>query len=189
LRPRAEREIDAVETFLCPLDRARLCDVCRQSSSNSLLFLCPLDRARLCDIAGLEEQWFGPKCFYALLIGRGFATARSVQLYSPVGCFYALLIGRGFATIDEDFHEALLVSFLCPLDRARLCDGSAFSGWVTCGDGSGCEHRVQERSELITVGRLGAGRGALTSGDGVARTGAIWSVLELICTGGHQMIQ
>jgi hypothetical protein len=41
--------------------------------------------------------------------------------------------------------------FLCPLDRARLCDGSAFLGWLTCGHGSGCEHRTQRRPESIFV--------------------------------------
>ena len=37
-------------------------------------------------------------CFYALGIGRGFATPQTTELRGVLNRFYALGIGRGFAT-------------------------------------------------------------------------------------------
>ena len=60
--------------------------------------------------------------FYALWVGRGFATPRTTSCPSSDGSsFYALWVGRGFATCRLTINSSR-TQFLCPLGRARVCD-------------------------------------------------------------------
>src|SRR6266702_2693271 len=61
--------------------------------------------------------------FYALDVGRGFATSNAARL-TPVAppCFYALDVGRGFATSGTPWVKPRSRVFLCPRCRAGFCD-------------------------------------------------------------------
>ena len=74
---------------------------------------------RLGHLTHEEQSWIG---FYALDVGRGFATLSPASL-PKLDSFYALDVGRGFATIQTcNVVHMLQLQFLCPRCRAGLCD-------------------------------------------------------------------
>ena len=110
-------------TFLCPRCRAGLCDVVRLARSLRM-FLCPRCRAGLCD-----NRMSTSHCasgFYALDVGRGFATSSTAVAGREHDGFYALDVGRGFATTTSTHATHWHAAFLCPRCRAGLCDCETF---------------------------------------------------------------
>src|SRR6266566_2308986 len=61
--------------------------------------------------------------FYALDVGRGFATSNAARLTPEAPPrFYALDVGRGFATSGTPWVKPRSRVFLCPRCRAGFCD-------------------------------------------------------------------
>jgi hypothetical protein len=84
--------------FLCPRCRAGLCGRLSRNPGNrkARMFLCPRCRAGLCGIYLSECPL--RCCFYALVVGLGFAgTCYSKCRCLGRYCFYALVVGLGFA--------------------------------------------------------------------------------------------
>ena len=117
---------DARHRFLCPRCRAGLCDqaVLLSSADRAARFLCPRCRAGLCDTApcrtagSCSDRFLCPRCRAGLCDVPSWYVLRHDRLG-----FYALDVGRGFATSSSNGRVRRAQPFLCPRCRAGLCDG------------------------------------------------------------------